>query len=67
MGSYSIPQQPYDLQRPVAAVMAVGQAANVAAALCCRRDVAPRRLDSAKLQDALIAQGVELRRGRPQA
>ncbi len=60
-------QQPYESHRAMVPVMAIGQAAGVAAALCCQHDVAPRRLDPAKLQDALIAQGVELRRGRPQA
>ena len=42
--------------------MAIGQAAGVAAALCSQSGVAPRQLDATELQDALIAQGAELRR-----
>ena len=57
-------QQPYESHRAMVPIMAIGQAAGVAAALCCRDGVTPRRLEPAKLQDALIAQGAELRRGR---
>ena len=40
--------------------MATGQAAGVAAALCLRGNVAPRRLDSADLRAELLRQGVFL-------
>jgi hypothetical protein len=42
-------------------IMAIGQAAGVAAALAAEQGVAPRELDVPQLQAALIAQGVELR------
>jgi hypothetical protein len=42
--------------------MAIGQAAGVAAALCCRNGCQPRALNVPQLQDALVAQGAELRR-----
>ena len=57
-------QQPYESHRAMVPIMAIGQAAGVAAALCCRDGVSPRQLDVARLQDALVAQGAELRRGR---
>jgi hypothetical protein len=42
-------------------IMAIGQAAGAAAALCCRYDVAPRSLDVVALQETLMAQDAELR------
>jgi hypothetical protein len=42
-------------------VMAIGEAAGAAAALCAREGAAPRELDVRKLQRTLIAQGAELR------
>jgi hypothetical protein len=45
-------------------IMAIGQAAGAAAALCCGDGVRPRDLDVRRLQDALIAQGAELRKGK---
>ena len=56
-------QQPYESHRAMAPVMAIGQAAGTAAALCCQTRATPRALEVAPLQDALIAAGVELRRG----
>ena len=55
-------QQPYESHRAMAPIMAIGQAAGVAAALCCKTSTSPRKLDITLLQDALIAQGAELRR-----
>jgi len=55
-------QQPYESHRSMASVMAIGQAAGAAAALCCQTGVSPRNLDVARLQEMLIAQGAELRR-----
>ena len=55
-------QQPYESHRSMVPIMAIGQAAGVAAALCTREGVNPRRLDVTLLQDTLIAQGAELRR-----
>ena len=43
-------------------IMAIGQAAGVAAALSAQDGVRPMDLDVAKLQDALIDQGAELRK-----
>ncbi|HIJ73825.1 MAG TPA: FAD-dependent oxidoreductase, partial [Candidatus Hydrogenedentes bacterium] len=55
-------QQPYESFRAMAPVMAIGEGAGTAAALCCREGVTPRQLDVALLQDTLKAQGAELRR-----
>ncbi len=55
-------QQPYESHRAMAPIMAIGQAAGTAAALCCQNGVAPRALDVTRLQEALIAAGAELRR-----
>ncbi len=57
-------QQPYESHRAMVPIMAIGQAAGAAAALCCRDAVRPRDLNVRRLQDALIAQGAELRRGK---
>ena len=54
-------QQPYESHRAMVPTIAIGQAAGVAAALCCRTGATPRQLDVAKLQQELIAQGAELR------
>jgi hypothetical protein len=56
-------QQPYESHRGMIPMMAIGQAAGVAAALAAQEGVAPRDLDVSLLQKALIAQGAELRRG----
>jgi len=55
-------QQPYESHRAMVNIMAIGQAAGTAAALCVRARVRPRDLDVAELQRVLIAQGVELRK-----
>jgi hypothetical protein len=55
-------QQPYESHRAMVPIMAIGQAAGVAAALCARQAVEPRRLNVPMLQVALAAQGAELRR-----
>lgn len=55
-------QQPYESHRAMVNMIAVGQAAGTAAALCCQTATTPRRLDIRRLQDALLAQGAELRR-----
>ena len=57
-------QQPYESHRAMVPIMAMGQAAGTAAALCATSGIAPRRLDVRLLQDALVAQGAELRRGK---
>lgn len=56
-------QQPYESHRAMAPIMAVGQAAGVAAALCCEAGVAPRRMNVRRVQEALVEQGAELRHG----
>jgi len=55
-------QQPYESHRSMAPIMAIGQAAGTAAALCAKAGIAPRGLDVGQLQTTLIAQGAELRR-----
>jgi len=55
-------QPPYESHRAVVPIMAIGQAAGIAAALCCQTNCQPRTLAVPALQDALIAQGAELRR-----
>lgn len=55
-------QQPYESHRAMVPMMAVGQAAGVAAALAARANVPPRRLDPHAIQQQLVAQGAQLRK-----
>jgi FAD-dependent oxidoreductase family protein len=55
-------QQPYESHRAMVNIIAIGQAAGVAAALCAAGGARPRDLDVRQLQRALIAQGAELRK-----
>jgi len=55
-------QQPYESHRAMVPIMAIGQAAGVAAALSVQEGAVPRDLDAAKLQEHLLQQGAELRR-----
>ena len=55
-------QQPYESHRAMVPVMAIGQAAGVAAALAAEEGVSPRDIDVSDLQQELIAQGAELRK-----
>jgi hypothetical protein len=61
--SISSEQQPYESHRAMAPIMAIGQAAGAAAALCSQTKVAPRALDVSRLQRLLVSQGAELRFG----
>ena len=54
-------QQPYESHRAMIPIMAIGQAAGVAAALSAAQGVCPRDLDVALLQHTLLGQGAELR------
>jgi hypothetical protein len=54
-------QQPYESHRAMVPIMAIGQAAGLAAALAASEGIAPRDLYVAHLQDQLLAQGAELR------
>ena len=56
-------QEAYESHRAMVPIMAIGEAAGEAAALCCQGNVTPRDLDVGQLQNALIAHGAELRRG----
>lgn len=56
-------QQPYESHRAMVPIMAIGQAAGAAAALCVRTGVRPRRLDTDLLQQELLAQNAQLRLG----
>jgi 2-polyprenyl-6-methoxyphenol hydroxylase-like FAD-dependent oxidoreductase len=49
-------QQPYESHRAMVPIMAIGQAAGTAAALCARDGVSPRRLDVQALRVTLRAQ-----------
>ena len=55
-------QQPYESHRAMVPIMAIGQGAGAAAALCVQAGVTPRSLDITVLQYTLIGQGAELRR-----
>lgn len=55
-------QQPYESHRAMAPIMAIGEAAGTAAALCVEMGTAPRQLDVPLLQQRLVAQGAELRK-----
>lgn len=55
-------QQPYESHRAMVNMIAIGEAAGTAGALCGKLKVVPRKLDVARLQDVLVKQGVELRR-----
>ena len=55
-------QQPYESHRAMAPIMAIGQAAGTAAAICAEQNVRPRDLDVRLLQERLIEQGAELRK-----
>ena len=61
--SISSCQEPYESHRAMVNIMAIGQAAGTAAALCSRDGVMPRGLDVGVLQERLMEQGAELRRG----
>jgi hypothetical protein len=56
-------QQPYESHRAMVPMMAVGQAAGVAAAIAAKRRKPPARIDVTELQDSLMKQGSELRKG----
>ena len=56
-------QQPYESHRAMIPIMAIGQAAGTAAALCARGGVKPRQLDIAGLQGALRSQNAVLKLG----
>jgi hypothetical protein len=55
-------QEPYESWRAMIPVMAIGQAAGVAAALCAKNKHTPRKLDVRTLQKKLIAQNAVLTR-----
>jgi len=58
--SISSEQQPYESHRAMVPVMAIGQAAGVAAALCCRTGKSTREVDVGVLQERLLAQNAVL-------
>ncbi|MFX0102345.1 MAG: FAD-dependent oxidoreductase [Candidatus Hodarchaeota archaeon] len=55
-------QQPYESHRAMAPILAIGEAAGTAAALCAKTARTPRELDVSSLQETLLKQGVELRK-----
>lgn len=55
-------QQPYESHRAMVVILAIGQAAGTAAALCRRNGASPHQLDVRELQRTLLADGAELRR-----
>jgi hypothetical protein len=56
-------QEPYESHRAMVPMMAIGQAAGVAGAMSAKQSVSPRALAVGPLQEALVAQGAELRLG----
>jgi hypothetical protein len=60
--SISSEQQPYESHRAMVPIMAIGQAAGVAAAISAKTGVPPRSLDTKEVQKTLISQGAELRK-----
>jgi hypothetical protein len=58
-------QQPFESHRAMVPMMAVGQAAGVAAAIASARRLSPARIDITELQASLANQGAELRKGDP--
>lgn len=54
-------QPPYESHRAMVPMMAIGQAAGVAAALAASTSTAPRQLDTRVVQSTLRTQGAELR------
>jgi hypothetical protein len=55
-------QQPYESHRAMIPMMATGEAAGTAAALCAAQGIGPRALEIRTLQKTLVAGGAELRR-----
>ncbi len=55
-------QEPYESHRAMAPIMAIGQAAGVAAALASKHGVKPRAMRVHGIQNELIVQGAELRK-----
>lgn len=53
----------YESWRAMAHILAIGEAAGTAAALCTKDEVLPRKLDVKKLQERLIEQGCEIGQG----
>ncbi|HUW60322.1 MAG TPA: FAD-dependent oxidoreductase [Candidatus Bathyarchaeia archaeon] len=58
-------QQPYESHRAMIPIMAIGQAAGTAAALCVQTAATPRNLDVPKLQNRLKSQNAVLGLGKP--
>ena len=56
-------QEPYESHRSMVPIMAIGQAAGAAAALCCQTGAPPRGLDVKRLQQLLLSQGAVLHLG----
>jgi hypothetical protein len=54
-------QQPYESHRAMIPMIATGEAAGTAAALCATQGIGPRALEIRALQRALVAGGAELR------
>jgi len=57
-------QQPYESHRAMIPIMAIGQAAGTAAALCGRTNTTPRNLDVPRLQQTLRQQNAVLSLGQ---
>jgi hypothetical protein len=54
-------QEPFESHRAMVPVMAIGQAAGLAAAMCAKKNLMPRNIDVHELQQELVGQGAELR------
>ncbi len=56
----SYTHEAFGCARPTVQCMVTGEAAGVAAAICCARDISPRQLDPAALREELTTNGVLL-------
>jgi hypothetical protein len=59
-------QQPYESHRAMVPILAIGQAAGTAAAMCCKGGVTPRGLDVKALRQRLVQQNVVVTLGTAQ-
>ena len=57
-------QVAYESWRAMAHILAIGEAAGVASAICAKEDVTPRNVDVGKLQKTLIEVGAEIGQSR---
>ncbi len=57
-------QQPYESHRAMVPIMAIGEAAGTAGALCCKTGATPRGLDVKVLRETLVGQNAVVTLGK---